>query len=60
MCKFVWGPSRQQYGPAHMIKMIKAITEWGVSMEELLTVGESRLNMMRHSMRLKVSVIWEV
>lgn len=43
-----------------MIKMIKAITEWGVSMEELLTVGESRLNMMRHSMRLKVSVIWEV
>ncbi len=47
MCQFVWGPSWQLYGPAHMLKMIKAVTGWDVNMEELLTVGERRLNMMR-------------
>ena len=47
MCQFVWGPSWQLYGPSHMLEMIKAVTGWDVSMEELLTVGERRLNMMR-------------
>jgi aldehyde:ferredoxin oxidoreductase len=47
MCQFVWGPSWQLYGPSHMLKMIEAVTGWDVSMEELLAVGERRLNMMR-------------
>ena len=47
MCQFVWGPSWQLYGPDHMVKMIQAVTGWGVSVEELLEVGQRRLNMMR-------------
>lgn len=47
MCMFGWGPSWQLYGPAHMVKMINAVTGWYVNIEELLTVGERRLNMMR-------------
>ena len=47
VCQFVWGPSWQLYGPAHLIKMIQAVTGWKVSMDELLEVGERRLNMMR-------------
>lgn len=30
-----------------MIKMVQALTGWNVSMDELLEVGERRLNMMR-------------
>ena len=47
MCQFVWGPSWQLYGPQHMIKMVQAVTGWNVSLDELLEVGERRLNMMR-------------
>ena len=47
LCQFVWGPSWQLYGPEHMVNMIKAVTGWDVSMEELLEVGERRLNLMR-------------
>ena len=47
LCQFVWGPSWQLYGPQHLVNMIKAVTGWDVTMEELLEVGERRLNMMR-------------
>ena len=47
MCQFAWGPSWQLYGPEHMVKMIQAVTGWDVNMDELLAVGERRLNMMR-------------
>ena len=47
MCQFVWGPSWQLYGPDHTVKMMQAVTGWDVSVEELLEVGQRRLNMMR-------------
>lgn len=47
LCQFVWGPSWQLYGPDHMVEMVKAVTGWQVTIEELLEVGERRLNMMR-------------
>ncbi len=47
LCHFVWGPSWQLYGPEHLINMIKAVTGWNVTVEELQLVGERRLNMMR-------------
>ena len=47
LCEFAWGPSWQLYGPEHMVNMIKAVTGWDVTMDELLEVGERRLNMMR-------------
>lgn len=47
LCVFVWGPSWQLYGPEHIVKLIKAVTGWDVTIAELLEVGERRLNMMR-------------
>ena len=48
LCQFVYGPAWQLYGPEDMVKLVQAVTGWeDVSFEELQTVGERRLNMMR-------------
>jgi len=47
VCQFVWGPSWQHYGPGQLVAMVRAVTGWDVSLEELLRVGERSLNMMR-------------
>jgi len=47
LCQFAFGPSWQLYGPEETVKMLRAVTGWNVTLEELLTVGERRLNMMR-------------
>ena len=47
LCHFVWGPSWQLYGFEHLVNMIKAVTGWDVTVDELQQVGERRLNMMR-------------
>lgn len=47
LCQFVWGPAWQLYGPEHIVAMIQAVTGWKFTLQELLTVGERRLNMMR-------------
>jgi aldehyde:ferredoxin oxidoreductase len=48
LCQFVFGPAWQLYGPADMVEFVQAVTGWeDVSFEELLKVGERRVNMMR-------------
>jgi aldehyde:ferredoxin oxidoreductase len=47
LCHFVWGPSWQLYDSEQMLKMMKAITGWDLTLEELMKVGERRVNMMR-------------
>ncbi len=47
LCQFACGPSWQLYGPEEIVKIVQAVTGWNVTLEELLTVGERRLNMMR-------------
>ncbi len=47
VCQFVWGPSWQLYGPGQLVEMVRAVTGWDVSMQELVTAGERALNMMR-------------
>jgi len=47
LCAFVFGPSWQLYGPAEMVDVVRAVTGWDVTLDELLAVGERRLNMMR-------------
>ena len=47
LCQFTSGPSWQLYGPEEIVKIVQAVTGWDVTLEELLTVGERRLNMMR-------------
>ncbi|MEP7357186.1 MAG: aldehyde ferredoxin oxidoreductase C-terminal domain-containing protein, partial [Anaerolineales bacterium] len=48
LCQFVWGPAWTLYGPAETVEMIKAVTGWDdFTLEEMMTIGERRLNMMR-------------
>ncbi len=47
LCQFVYGPTWQLYGPEEIVKLVRSVTGWDVTLEELLTVGERRLNMMR-------------
>ncbi|MFN3929974.1 MAG: aldehyde ferredoxin oxidoreductase C-terminal domain-containing protein, partial [Thermoflexus sp.] len=47
LCQFVFGPSWQLYGPEELVNMLRAVTGWEVSLEEVMRVGERRLNMLR-------------
>jgi aldehyde:ferredoxin oxidoreductase len=47
LCQFVFGPAWQLYGPNQMVEMVNSVTGWDVSIQELLTLGERRLNMQR-------------
>jgi len=47
VCQFVWGPSWQLYGPGQLVEMVRAVTGWNVSLEELVQAGERAVNMMR-------------
>ena len=47
LCNFVWGPAWQLYGPNQVVDLIRAVTGWDFSLQELLRVGERRLNLLR-------------
>jgi len=47
VCQFVYGPAWQLYDAGQLREMINHVTGWDVTMDELLTVGERRLNMLR-------------
>ncbi len=48
LCQFVFGPAWQLYGPNDMVDTVLAITGWDdVDLDELQTLGERRLNMLR-------------
>jgi aldehyde:ferredoxin oxidoreductase len=47
ICQFVFGPAWQLYGLSQLVEAFKAITGWEIDIDELLQVGERRLNMLR-------------
>jgi len=48
LCQFVWGPAWTLYGPQECVDFVRAATGWDdFSLDELLEVGERRLNMLR-------------
>ena len=47
LCQFVFGPAWTLYGPAETVQMIRAVTGWDITVEELMAVGERRLNLFR-------------
>jgi aldehyde:ferredoxin oxidoreductase len=48
LCQFVWGPAWTLYGPLETVGFVQAVTGWkDFTLEELLQVGERRINMMR-------------
>lgn len=47
-CQFVWGPAWQLYGPKEAVELMRSVTGWeDFSLDELLQIGERRVNMMR-------------
>jgi aldehyde:ferredoxin oxidoreductase len=47
LCQFVWGPSWQLYGPSDTVELVRYGTGWQATMEELLEIGERKINLMR-------------
>jgi aldehyde:ferredoxin oxidoreductase len=47
LCQFVWGPSWQLYGPSETVELVRSGTGWDATLDELFTVGERRLNLLR-------------
>ncbi|HLH24352.1 MAG TPA: aldehyde ferredoxin oxidoreductase family protein [Chloroflexota bacterium] len=47
LCQFDWGPAWQLYGPEHFARMVRAVTGWDVTLDELLLAAERRIHMMR-------------
>lgn len=48
LCQFVWGPAWTLYGPQETVDFVKAATGWSdFSLDEVMAVGERRLNMLR-------------
>jgi aldehyde:ferredoxin oxidoreductase len=47
VCQFVYGPTWCLYGPEDTASMVRAVTGWDVTLDELMTVGKRRLNLMR-------------
>jgi aldehyde:ferredoxin oxidoreductase len=47
LCQFVYGPTWCLYGPKETAVMVKAVTGWDVSVDELMTIGMRRLNLLR-------------
>ena len=47
VCQFVYGPTWCLYGPNDTAAMMRAVTGWDVTLDELMTVGKRRLNLLR-------------
>jgi aldehyde:ferredoxin oxidoreductase len=47
LCQFVYGPAWQVYGPKDQAELMRATTGWDWSVDDLLKIGERRLNMLR-------------
>lgn len=47
ICQFVFGPAWQLYGAEQLREMVQLVTGWEVSVEDILKIGERRLNLLR-------------
>jgi aldehyde:ferredoxin oxidoreductase len=47
LCQFVYGPTWTLYGPGETVEMIKSVTGWDLTVEEIMEVGRRRLDLFR-------------
>ncbi len=47
VCQFDWGPAWQLYSTDRFVPMLKAVTGWDITLDDLLLAGERRITMMR-------------
>ncbi len=48
MCLFIYGSSAAIYGPKEVVELCKSGIGWDVTINELIEIGERKLNMMRY------------
>ncbi len=47
VCQFVYGPAWQLYDTQQLVEVTNAITGWDVTLDEMMALGERRLNLLR-------------
>jgi aldehyde:ferredoxin oxidoreductase len=47
LCQFVFGPAWTLFGPKETVDTVNAVTGWDVTLDELMKLGERRINMLR-------------
>ncbi len=47
LCQFDWGATWQLYGPSTVPEVVNAVTGWDTDIQELMTVGARRVNLMK-------------
>ncbi len=47
LCQFVYGPTWTLYGPNETVEMMKSVTGWDLTVEEVMEVGRRRLDLFR-------------
>ncbi len=47
VCQFVYGPGWQLYDTGQLVELINSVTGWDVTIQQLLLLGERKINMMR-------------
>jgi aldehyde:ferredoxin oxidoreductase len=47
LCQFDWGPAWELYGTDRFADMVKAVTGWEITLDDLLLAAERRITMMR-------------
>ncbi|MBT4290843.1 MAG: aldehyde ferredoxin oxidoreductase family protein [Deltaproteobacteria bacterium] len=47
VCQFVFGPAWQLYNMDQLLKVVQSVTGWDMTMDELIQIGERRLNLQR-------------
>ncbi len=47
VCQFVWGPAWHLYDTVQLAQMIQDVTGWETDVEEVLRIGQRRLNLLR-------------
>jgi aldehyde:ferredoxin oxidoreductase len=47
LCQFVWGPAWTLFGPVETVELVRTVTGWDVTLDELMQVGQRRLNLLR-------------
>lgn len=47
LCTFIWGVGWSLYRPSELVEMLHAVTGWDLSIDDILEIGERRINLLR-------------
>jgi len=47
LCTFIWGVGWSLYRPSELVEMLNAVTGWNLTIEDILEIGERRINLLK-------------